>query len=100
MVDASSSKEGKGRARSLSVDQLPSDIFHAEPKRTFVPTVEASPADKLKALVQDCGVAPHRVSELVQELPPRAMSDKLIDYYFSAVYAFFDFFSTPLLTPQ
>lgn len=88
MVDANSTREGKGRARSLSVDQLPSDIFHAEPKRVLVPTVEATPADKLKSLVQDCGVAPHKISELIQELPPRAISDKLIDYYFSAVYVF------------
>ncbi|KAI0796681.1 fungal-specific transcription factor domain-containing protein [Abortiporus biennis] len=84
MVEASTSKEGS-RARSLSVDQLPSDIFHSEPKRVLVPAAEPSPADKLKSFMQDCGVAPHKISELIQELPPRSLSDRLIDYYFSAV---------------
>ena len=48
---------------------------------------ETSPADNLKTLVQECGVSPHKVSELLQELPPLRTSDVLIDYYFSSVYA-------------
>ncbi|KAG8910276.1 hypothetical protein FRC01_006418 [Tulasnella sp. 417] len=33
----------------------------------------------------DCGVPPHKLSELVQDLPPRSLSDVLIDYYFTSV---------------
>lgn len=44
-----------------------------------------SPADRLKSLVQEYGVAPHKVSELVQELPPKRLADILIDYYFTSV---------------
>lgn len=41
--------------------------------------------DKLKSLIQDYGVAPHKLSELVQELPPKSLSDVLIDFYFTSV---------------
>ncbi|KAG8973764.1 hypothetical protein FRC05_008183 [Tulasnella sp. 425] len=41
--------------------------------------------DKLKSLIQDCGVPPHKLSELVQDLPPRSLSDVLIDYYFTSI---------------
>ena len=44
---------------------------------------EPSAAEKMKSLVQDCGVSPHKLSELLQELPPQRFSDVLIDYYFS-----------------
>ena len=47
---------------------------------------EPTPADNLKALIQDCGVAPHKITELVQELPPQRLSNALIDFYFTAVY--------------
>ena len=47
--------------------------------------VEPTPADNLKALIQDCGVAPHKITELVQELPPQRFSTALIDFYFTAV---------------
>ncbi|CAG8693568.1 12842_t:CDS:2 [Acaulospora colombiana] len=41
----------------------------------FPPTLdEPSPSDNLKSLVQECGVAPHKLPELVQELPPKALS--------------------------
>jgi len=44
--------------------------------------LEPSAADNLKSLVQECGVSPHKISELLQELPPVQVSDALIDYYF------------------
>lgn len=47
--------------------------------------LEPSAADNLRTLVQECGVSPHRVSELLQELPPVRSSDVLIDYYFNSV---------------
>lgn len=46
---------------------------------------EPSAADNLKSLVQECGVSPHKISELLQELPPQRFSDALIDHYFTAM---------------
>ncbi|EGO27539.1 hypothetical protein SERLADRAFT_435313 [Serpula lacrymans var. lacrymans S7.9] len=46
---------------------------------------EPSAADNLKSLVQECGVSPHKISELLQELPPQRFSGVLIDYYFSSI---------------
>ncbi|KAJ7498868.1 fungal-specific transcription factor domain-containing protein [Mycena latifolia] len=47
--------------------------------------LEPSAADNLKTLVQECGVAPHKVAELFQELPPTRTSAVLVDYYFQTV---------------
>ncbi|KAJ8515060.1 hypothetical protein ONZ45_g7465 [Pleurotus djamor] len=46
---------------------------------------EPTAADNLKNLVQECGVSPHKISELLQELPPMRTSDVLIDYYFNSI---------------
>lgn len=46
---------------------------------------EPSAVDNLKSLVQECGVSPHKISELLQELPPQRFSDVLIDHYFAAM---------------
>ena len=43
---------------------------------------EHSAADQLNALIQDCGVSPHKIAELLQELPPKNLMKDLIDYYF------------------
>jgi hypothetical protein len=43
---------------------------------------EHSAADNFNALIQDCGVSPHKIAELLQELPPRNLINDLIDYYF------------------
>jgi hypothetical protein len=52
-----------------------------------LPTVleDTSAAEKFKSLVQDCGVSPHKVSELLQDLPSRKHSDALVDYYFTSM---------------
>ncbi|KAF9453082.1 hypothetical protein P691DRAFT_802459 [Macrolepiota fuliginosa MF-IS2] len=47
--------------------------------------LEPSAADNLKSLVQECGVSPHKISELLQELPPQRVSDVLINYYFTSI---------------
>jgi hypothetical protein len=47
--------------------------------------LEPSAADNLKSLVQECGVSPHKISELLQELPPQRVSDVLINYYFASM---------------
>lgn len=47
--------------------------------------LEPSAADNLKSLVQECGVSPHKISELLQELPPLRVSDVLVNYYFTSM---------------
>ncbi|KAJ6599014.1 fungal-specific transcription factor domain-containing protein [Mycena vulgaris] len=47
--------------------------------------LEPSAADNLKTLVQECGVSPHKVAELLQELPPTRTSSVLVDYYFHTI---------------
>ncbi|KAJ7638866.1 fungal-specific transcription factor domain-containing protein [Roridomyces roridus] len=46
---------------------------------------EPSAADNLKTLVQECGVSPHKVAELLSELPPTRTSTVLVDYYFQSI---------------
>jgi hypothetical protein len=60
--------------------------------KTFVAAIdsvrqdaEPTAADNLKALIQDCGVPPHKITELVQELPPRRLTDVLVDFYFTSM---------------
>ncbi|KAH8105858.1 fungal-specific transcription factor domain-containing protein [Cristinia sonorae] len=89
VVDGNANGESSGLAtRSASVDHLSSHTFHhPDHKRPDIvaAALEPTPADKLKSLIQDCGVAPHKISELVHELPPRSLSDKLVDFYFHAI---------------
>ncbi|KAF9268017.1 hypothetical protein L218DRAFT_954410 [Marasmius fiardii PR-910] len=47
--------------------------------------LEPSAADNLKTLVQECGVSPHKIPEILQELPPLRTSDVLINYYFRQI---------------
>ena len=84
MVESPSAapEQEHGHSHTLSIDQLPQDIFQAESKALLAPT-ESTPADNLKRLVQECGVSPHKISELLHELPPRPMTDKLVDLYFT-----------------
>ncbi|KIK68090.1 hypothetical protein GYMLUDRAFT_36919 [Collybiopsis luxurians FD-317 M1] len=53
--------------------------------QTVVPVLEPSAADNLKTLVQECGVSPHKIPEILQELPPLRTSDALINYYFTSL---------------
>jgi hypothetical protein len=46
---------------------------------------ESSAAENMKSLIQECGVSPHKMSELLQELPPQRVSDVLLDYYFTSL---------------
>ncbi|KAF7301717.1 Zn(2)-C6 fungal-type domain-containing protein [Mycena indigotica] len=65
------------------------DMILPPPSNTFLDAVQAglepTAADNLKTLVQECGVSPHKVAELLQELPPTRMSTVLVDYYFHTV---------------
>lgn len=71
---------------SLSIDQLPPDIFQEDTK-PLLPSSVTTPAENLKALVQECGVAPHKISELLHELPPRPLAERLVDLYFTGRFA-------------
>ena len=82
----------------LSVDQLPSDIFRNDANAALLVSSDSSPADNLKALVQECGVAPHKISELLHELPPRQLTDKLVDVYFTGMYVFSTVFVSNLIS--
>ncbi|BEJ11219.1 hypothetical protein CspHIS471_0106410 [Cutaneotrichosporon sp. HIS471] len=44
--------------------------------------VHGTPAENLQQLIRDCGVSPHKVQELIQELPPKPFADRVIDWYF------------------
>ena len=82
MVESPHSNEPEHRGKQLSIDQLPPDIFQEDPKG-ILPLSVSTPAENLKALVQECGVAPHKISELLHELPPRGFAEKLVDLYFT-----------------
>lgn len=45
--------------------------------------MHGTPAENLQRLITDCGVSPHKVQELIQELPPKPFADRLIDWFFS-----------------
>ncbi|KAF7332102.1 Zn(2)-C6 fungal-type domain-containing protein [Mycena kentingensis (nom. inval.)] len=47
--------------------------------------LEPSAADNLKTLVQECGVSPHKIAELLQDLPPTRMCSVLVDHYFQTI---------------
>jgi hypothetical protein len=53
--------------------------------QSVVPVLEPSAADNLKTLVQECGVSPHKIPEILQELPPERTSNALINYYFTSL---------------
>lgn len=79
-------------SRSASAAQIgeqssPSPMDRDRPSLITSPTLEIEPsaADNLQLLVQDCGVSPHQISELLQELPPQRMIEGLIDFYFRSI---------------
>jgi hypothetical protein len=46
---------------------------------------EPTAANNLKTLIQDCGISPHKITELVQELPLQRFADVLIEFYFASM---------------
>ncbi|KAK4688108.1 hypothetical protein P7C73_g1993, partial [Tremellales sp. Uapishka_1] len=52
-------------------------------KITIMVDAHGTPAERLQRLITDCGVSPHKLAELVQELPPKPFADRIIDYFFS-----------------
>lgn len=39
----------------------------------------------IQRLFNDCGVHPYRVTEIIQDLPPKPFADRLIDWFFAKV---------------
>jgi hypothetical protein len=76
----SSSPHGHGPVPHSMMPQHGPQMF-----ANMASSFEPSPADNMKHLVQDCGVSPHKVAELLQELPPPRFSAALVDFYFSSV---------------
>lgn len=79
-------------AQASSSTSLLSNPQGGDDTKIFVAALDSVPqdseptaADNLKTLIQDCGVSPHKITELVQELPPRRFADVLIDFYFTSV---------------
>ncbi|OCF45779.1 nuclear protein [Kwoniella heveanensis CBS 569] len=44
-----------------------------------------TPAEQLQKLFEDCGVSPHKVPKLLKDLPPRHLTLRLVDWFFSKV---------------
>ncbi|WWC59894.1 uncharacterized protein I303_102456 [Kwoniella dejecticola CBS 10117] len=44
--------------------------------------IHGTPAENLQRLITDCGVSPHKVAELLQELPPKHFADRVVDWFF------------------
>jgi hypothetical protein len=92
-VGIPSGSNGQGSSHRLVQDPRNFDLSQATSsqhaplagKMLIEEDPEPSAADNLKSLVQECGVSPHKISELLQELPPSRSSDVLVDYYFSSV---------------
>jgi hypothetical protein len=49
--------------------------------------LEQAAVENLQWLMQECGVTPNKILELLQELPDPKFSDVLVDFYFSSMYA-------------
>ncbi|KAJ7781184.1 hypothetical protein B0H16DRAFT_1497372 [Mycena metata] len=78
-----------GEMKVLPNGMMYNDMVLPPPNNAILDAVqiglEPSAADNLKTLVQECGVAPHKVAELLSELPPIRTSAVLVDYYFHTV---------------
>lgn len=44
-----------------------------------------TPAEQLQRLFTDCGVSPHKIQDLIAELPPRSDANDLIDWFFTKI---------------
>jgi len=82
---------------TLTCSQQLRTILNDKPKG--IEPLEPSAADNLKTLVQECGVSPHKIPEILQELPPLRTSDALINYYFREMYVLLRFYPARCLNP-
>jgi len=74
-------------ARNIDLMQA-SSTMHASSAagKLLAEDLEWSAVESLESLVHECGVTPHKISELLQELPPIRFSEALIDFYFQNMY--------------
>jgi hypothetical protein len=95
MVPPNAAPDGMHPRSASSNGYMPDDPSNGYAQSSLDPTSpvfgpmsspwEPSAADNMKSLVQDCGVSPHKIAELLAELPPPRFSAALIDFYFSSV---------------
>ncbi|KAG8762065.1 hypothetical protein FRC11_011396, partial [Ceratobasidium sp. 423] len=80
---------GAGALDSVSVapilEQLQHNGISTGRPVTLDDIQQPTAAEKLKSLVRDCGVPPHKLAELVQDLPPKSVADTLVDFYFTHI---------------
>jgi hypothetical protein len=50
--------------------------------------VEPSSSDKLKNVIEECGMSLQSLQDLLRELPSQESSERLIDYYFDWMFVF------------
>ncbi|KAF9534276.1 hypothetical protein CPB83DRAFT_843977 [Crepidotus variabilis] len=74
----SHSEDKNGASSSPQTSHLASGVSSGD-------DLEQAAVDNLQRLVQECGVTPQKISELLQELPEIGVSDQLIDFYFSSI---------------
>jgi hypothetical protein len=67
------------------LEQLQHSGFSTNRSTTLEDHQQPTAAEKLKSLVQDCGLPPHKLAELVQDLPPKSVSDTLVNFYFAHI---------------
>jgi hypothetical protein len=86
-MDNTRSRSGSGSAHGHGhhVQAMPDHMQNPE-LLNMHQAFERSAADNMKHLVQDYGVSPHKIAELLHELPPPRFSAALVDFYFSSMY--------------
>ncbi len=67
---------------------LTSRTEHLESPGLDVVGNDAGPStdDNVHTLLQNLGFSPHKIAELLDELPPSRTADVLVDFYFSTMY--------------
>ncbi|WWD21666.1 hypothetical protein CI109_106152 [Kwoniella shandongensis] len=61
---------------------LPQSMIHASQPVPLGLDYHGTPAEQLQKLFQDCGVSPHKVTNLMRDLPPHDFASRLVEWYF------------------
>lgn len=73
--------DGLDRATS-GRNPLPQSMMHPSQPVSRGLDYHGTPAESLQRLFEDSGLNPHKVSELLKDLPERSLADKLVDWFF------------------
>ncbi|KAK8847577.1 hypothetical protein IAR55_005436 [Kwoniella newhampshirensis] len=65
-----------------SRNPLPQSMIHASQPVPLGLDYHGTPAEQLQKLFQDCGVSPHKVTNLMRDLPPHDFASQLVEWYF------------------